>query len=65
MKAKVIYIIATAALTLSAFFTGKFTAPRENHTHRFIRKQKKIRKLLATMKIKTKGGKRKCFILES
>ena len=27
MKAKVIYIIATAALTLSAFFTGKFTAP--------------------------------------
>lgn len=27
MKAKVIYIIATAALTLSAFFIGKFTAP--------------------------------------
>lgn len=27
MKAKVIYIIATAVLTLSAFFIGKFTAP--------------------------------------
>ena len=27
MKTKVIYIIATAALTLSAFFIGKFTAP--------------------------------------
>lgn len=27
MKAKVIYIIATAALILSAFFIGKFTAP--------------------------------------
>lgn len=27
MKAKVIYIIATVALTLSAFFIGKFTAP--------------------------------------
>lgn len=27
MKAKVIYIIATAALTLSVFFIGKFTAP--------------------------------------
>ena len=27
MKAKVIYIIATATLTLLAFFIGKFTAP--------------------------------------
>ena len=27
MKVKVIYVIATAALTLSAFFIGKFTAP--------------------------------------
>lgn len=27
MKAKVIYIIVTATLTLLAFFIGKFTAP--------------------------------------